>query len=790
MMEDRFEQAIGHHQAGRLAEAEAFYREILTREPGNANVLRLRGVLAHQSGNWSLAIELINQAIALAPKIPEFYANLGEVHQAAGHLDQATEAYRQAIALRPRSPDLWNTLGNGLREGGDFQAAVEAYRRAIDCEANYFGAWYNLGLVFMDQEQWGEAIVAYGQAIRLNPNQGEFHNNLGNALRANQQFGEAVASYRRAIALPPPSALACYNLGIALHEMGELLEAADAYRQAIALNPAGAEAYNNLGNVLKECRQLPQAVEAYRGALACRSHYPEALSNLGGVLGSLRYLDEAVVACRQAIALRPDYPEAYGNLGFALWEKGQLDESLAASRQAIALRPDYPEAYANLGNALKDMGKMNEAIAADRQALILKPEMTEVDSNLIYSLQFHPGFDALGIAEEHRRWHRQHAEPLRKFQRPHANDRDPDRRLRVGYVSPDFREQAESHFVIPLFAGHDQSRYEIHAYASVIRPDRITERHRASVSVWHEVHGLDDAELAEKIRGDGIDILVDLTMHMARNRLLVFARKPAPVQVTWLAYPGSTGLEAIDYRITDGWMDPREWGDCGCSEESVRLPDSWCCYDPLIELPQVPVDGAERRNFIRFGSLNHFSKLNEPLLSIWAQLLAAVPESRLLLLAAEGRHRDDLRQMLESKGIAGRRVEFVGPASRADYLRNYDRVDIALDPLPYNGITTTLDALWMGVPVVSLTGRTAASRAGLSLLTTLGLAELATHTPEEFVRVAAGLAGDLSRLAGWRSTLRQRMEASPLMDARRFAGNLEEAYRVMWCRWCETEITR
>ena len=738
MMEDRFEQAIGHHQAGRLAEAAAFYEEILTREPGNANVLRLRGVLAHQSGDWLLAVELINRAIALAPQIPEFYANLGEVHQAAGHGDQSTEAYRQAIAVRPRSPDLWNTLGNGLREGGDFEAAVEAYRRAIDCDANYFGAWYNLGLVFMDQERWGEAIVAYGQAIRLSPNQGEFHNNLGNAFRANRQLGEAVASYRRAIALPPPSALACYNLGIALHEMGELLEAADAYRQAIALNPAGAEAYNNLGNVFKECRQLPQAVEAYRGALACRSNYPEALSNLGGVLGSLRYLDEAMVACRQAIALRPDYPEAYGNLGFALWEKGQLDESVAASRQAIALRPDYPEAYANLGNALKDMGKMDEAIAADRQALILKPEMTEVDSNLIYSLHFHPRFDAVSIAEEHRRWHRQHAEPLRKFQ----------------------------------------------------RPDGITEKHRASVSEWHDVQGLDDGELAEKIRGDGMDILVDLTMHMARNRLLVFARKPAPVQVTWLAYPGSTGLEAIDYRITDGWMDPLAWGDRGCSEESVRLPDSWCCYDPLIELPQVPVDGAERRNFIRFGSLNHFSKLNDPLLSIWAQLLAAVPESRLLLLAAEGRHRDELRKMLESKGIAGRRVEFVGPASRADYLRNYDRVDIALDALPYNGITTTLDALWMGVPVVSLTGRTAASRAGLSILSTLGLAEFATHTPEEFVRVAAGLAGDLSRLAGWRSTLRQRMEASPLMDARRFARNLEEAYRVMWRRWCESEISR
>jgi len=301
------------------------------------------------------------------------------------------------------------------------------------------------------------------------------------------------------------------------------------------------------------------------------------------------------------------------------------------------------------------------------------------------------------------------------------------------------------------------------------------------------VRTLADEALAEKICQDGIDILMDLTMHMARNRLPLFARKPAPVQVTWLAYPGSTGLDTIGYRITDSFMDPPSLGTWGYSEQSVRLPDSWCCYDPMSELPQVPVQTPHWGGFVRFGSLNNFCKLNEPLLRLWARVLVAVPGSRLLLLAAEGGHREALRKTFETMGVEGHRVEFCANYPRDEYLRLYERIDIALDPLPYNGITTTLDALWMGVPVVSLTGKTAAGRAGLSILSNIGLPELAALSEEEFVRIATELANDLPRLAQLRSTLRQRMEQSPLMDAPRFARNIEVAYREMWCKWCREE---
>jgi predicted O-linked N-acetylglucosamine transferase (SPINDLY family) len=322
---------------------------------------------------------------------------------------------------------------------------------------------------------------------------------------------------------------------------------------------------------------------------------------------------------------------------------------------------------------------------------------------------------------------------------------------------------------------------EIHGYASVIRPDAVTERIRRATDAWHDVLGRSDAEVAEQIRRDGIDVLIDLTMHMAHNRALVFARKPAPVQAAWLAYPGGTGIAAMDYRLTDAFLDPVGEDPALYVEESLRLPDCWCCYDPMSDAAPASPRGQRP---VCFGSLNNPCKLNEPLLHLWGGVLQRVADSRLLIQAISDRHRQEIGRLFESLGIALNRLEFVGRCGRGDYLRLYDRIDICLDPLPYNGITTTCDALWMGVPVVSLRGRTAAGRAGWSILSTIGLTELAADEPEDFLRIAAELAMDEPRLNDLRGTLRERMRRSPLMDGRRFAGNMESAYRQMWRSWC------
>jgi predicted O-linked N-acetylglucosamine transferase (SPINDLY family) len=356
--------------------------------------------------------------------------------------------------------------------------------------------------------------------------------------------------------------------------------------------------------------------------------------------------------------------------------------------------------------------------------------------------------------------------------------------LRVGYVSSDFREHCQSLFTIPLLSNHDHEAFEIFCYANLSRPDAITDRIRGHADHWQSIARMPDHEAARKIREDQIDILIDLSMHMAGNRLTIFPQKPAPVQVTWLAYPGTTGLSAIDYRFTDLFLDPSPKNDQFYSETSIRLSDTFWCYDPLTTEPQVNELPAQSHGYVTFGCLNNFCKVNETVLGLWAQVLIAVDRSRLLILCPEGRHRRSALDLFQRARIQPERIEFSAHAPRREFLELYHRVDIGLDTFPYNGHTTSLDSFWMGVPVVTLVGETVVGRAGLSQLSNLGLTELIAHTPAQYMEIAAGLAGDLPRLAKLRRTLRPRIQASPLMDAPRFARNVENAYRQIWQNWC------
>jgi predicted O-linked N-acetylglucosamine transferase (SPINDLY family) len=359
--------------------------------------------------------------------------------------------------------------------------------------------------------------------------------------------------------------------------------------------------------------------------------------------------------------------------------------------------------------------------------------------------------------------------------------------LRIGYVSPDFRNHVDAYFTIPLLCNHDHEKHEIFCYANVPNPDAVTQRMRGYADVWRSTVGLSDEQVAELVRRDQIDILVDLELHAAKNRLLMFARKPAPVQVAWLGYPGSSGLSTIDYRLTDPYLDPPGLLDEFYSEESVRLPDTFWCYDPLNEEPPVNGLPALQNGVITFGCLNNFCKINDGCLSLWAKVLQKVRQSRLLLRAPRGQVRDWVISVLQKEGIEEGRIELVESTPRPQYLKTYHRIDLGLDPVPCSGHTTSLDAFWMGVPTVTLLGQTAMGRAGFSQLCNLGLSELAAETPEQYVEVVARFASDLDGLQKLRASLRNRMRRSPLMDGRRFARHIEQAYRQMWHRWCQQQ---
>jgi predicted O-linked N-acetylglucosamine transferase (SPINDLY family) len=658
----------------------------------------------------------------------------------------------------------------------------------LSVQPNHPDGLHQLGLIAADQQQFQWAINLITSAISLASDKPAYHSDLGNLLYQMGDIDGAIQSLQKATALDGDFAEAHYNLAIAWKSKGDLHKAIACNERAVALRPDFAEAHNNLGLAWKHQGRLDRAIECYRAALAARPDYAEALSNLGVALRDSGRVEEAIASYERALKFRPDSAEVYNNLGVALRDQGQLDRAIACFEKAIARQPRLKGAHNNLGGAYKVIGRIDKSLACFREEIRLQPNFVGAYDNLLYTMLYDPACDARAYIDECRRWSRQYAEPLRRLVAPHTNDRDPDRRLRIGYVSADFFDHASAFFLLPLFTHHDREQVDLFCYAQVANPDEYTRQMRERVPQWRTTVGISDAEVAAMIRRDQIDILVDLKLHTADNRLLVFAHQPAPVQVTWLGYPGTTGLDAIDYRLTDPYLDPVDGDDTLYTERSIRLPRTFWCYHPLTQDIEINEPPCLRNGYITFGCLNNFCKVNDAVIALWARVLAAVPDSQLLMMAPEGSARQGIVKRLIRDSISADRVEFVPKQSRIEYLQTYRRIDIALDTFPYNGHTTSLDAMWMGVPVVTLVGKTAVGRAGLSQLSNLNLVELIAHTAEQYVKAAADCAADGRRLAELRSTLRQRMDRSPLMDARGFARDLESVYRDIWRMWCHGRL--
>jgi predicted O-linked N-acetylglucosamine transferase (SPINDLY family) len=578
-----------------------------------------------------------------------------------------------------------------------------------------------------------------------------------------------------------------FSEALAHHQAGRLAEAEKRYRAILEKVPNHADSLHLLGVLALQAGHPEPALTLIQHAIRFRPDGAVYQSNFGQVLERLNRFDEAERAYRTAIALDPKGAEAFNNLGRLLQGRGDLEEAETNFLEAIEINPDYAEPHTNLGNLLKDRGDLDGAIAAFRRAVELRPDLSLLHSNLLLTLHYHAGFSAKDLKREHDLWASRHVAPLESERSPLANDADPDRRLRIGYVSPDFRDHAVARFMLPLLENHDRNEVELFAYSDVERADEITGSIRKQFDHWRESAALSDAGLAARIREDRIDILVDLAAHSARNRLLTFARKPAPVQVTYLAYCSTTGVDAIDYRLTDRFLDPESDDETRYTEHSVRLPDCYWCY-AAPALPEDALTSSERvPGPPTFGCLNNFAKVTDTTLDLWIRLLDRVPDSRLLIFARAEWHQDRVREAFGEAGLDEDRLEFVGLQSFPDYLATYRKIDVALDPMPYTGGTTTCDALWMGVPVVTLAGQTAVSRGGASLLSNVGLPELVARSEDEYVDIAADLIGDADRLASLRAGLREKLESSPVMDAPRFVRGLEAAFREMWRTWCRTQ---
>jgi predicted O-linked N-acetylglucosamine transferase (SPINDLY family) len=730
--------AVADHQAGRRDEARALYRQILAADPENADALHLLGVLTTQAGNPIGGAALISQSIAARAGNAAAHFNLASAYRAAGRHEQAVPEYRRAIELDP------------------------AFLTALN----------HLAATLVQMGQWAAAAEACDRALRLAPDSAEAHFNRGNIELGRRNFAAAAVTFRRVIDLGADQTEVWNNLSLALNGCGRFEEAALAARRAIEKQPRSAPAHNSLGNALRNLGQTADAVAAYRGAIALQADYARAHVNLGAALHDAWQLQEAVAACRRAIEIQPDLAEAHYNLGNALLHGEEIDPAIEAFERSLKLRPDYAEAMVNLAAAHRAAGRLDEALKLYQRARALLPENAGVASNLAYLANFREELGPVELLEETRG----HARAFGESPAAGGIISQSDRALRIGYVSPDLRGHPVGRFLAPLLSHHDRAKFEICCYSDTRMPDDLTARLRNSVQHWREVGAWSDNRLAEQIRADRIDILIDLALHTAANRLAVFAMRPAALQMTYLAYPGTSGLPAIQYRITDVFIDPPGENDEHYSEQLLRLPHTYWCYEAPAEAPLPGELPAVARGWVTFACLNQFVKLSPAARDLFASVLAEDANSRLVLYAAPGRHRGELLLDFQRRGIDPRRIEFISRLAREEYFLQYRHIDIALDSFPHAGGATTCDALWMGVPVVTLRGKTAVGRSGVSILSAIGLPELIAEDIEDYRSIVRDLRKDLVRLARYRAELRGRMISSPLMNAEEFAGDVEAAY--------------
>jgi len=653
----------------------------------------------------------------------------------------------------------------------------------LQADPQFADAYQLLGVVAYRRGEHEQADRLLTRAIELNPSLAEFYSNRALARARLGRPLDAEADLRRAIALAPNFVDAMVNYSRLLCEMNRGAEALELATAAVSLRPDSVPAHNQVGLSLMGCGRYAQAEIAYRRALLIEPDSVHTLNNLGNALDQLGRLDEAVAVLKKAVALDPTSVESPVNLANVLRDMDQVDAALASYHAGLALRPDMPEILASLGSTYREQGRIDLAVEYCRKAVAGRPNSPELRSNLLYFMQYHPDVDAAEMLRESRAYGElivADAGPVE----PHSNSRDPDRQLRIGLVSADFRTHPVGRQILPLFRLRDRDAFKFICYSAVFRPDKTTELFRDLADGWRHLPGTGDDAAARLVRSDAIDILIDLSLHTAGKRLGLFARKPAPVSATFAGYPGSTGISRIDYRISDPWLDSPGQTDADYVERTARLPKSFWCFDPAYDWPDVNPLPALTNGFITYACLGHPCKLNASVIALWSAVLNRFDNARLRLLATPGDAHNYIATQFAAAGVNPARIDFVQRQPREDYLREFARVDIALDTIPYNGHTTTLDCFWMGVPVVSITGRTVVGRAGLSQLTNLGLSKLVAQTPDDFLRIATNLASDLPALNEMRQSLRPRMAQSPLCDLSQFTTDFQQLLRSLWKTWC------
>jgi len=783
-MDDLFQNGIARHQSGDFAGAEEMFLRILEQQPEHANALHLIGLGRLQSGDPGAALDYIERSIAVDGSVSSFHNNLSLVLQALNRVDEAILALEHAIDIDPDQPDSLCNLAILLKDAGRLDEADATLARTFDLRPDHPAALNVLGLMHQARGNLEKADQVLTAATETGNAPIETFVNLADVMRLQGRLDEAEKLLLGFLASVPENADALTVLGAVYRDRGDLGKARETLIRALGANPWHVKALLNLGNVLNDLDSPSEAETIYRQIIALGLDSAEVHSGLGDALRDQSKAAEAEDCYKLALDLNPRHADAWHGLGVLHRDLDNLDEAVVAWLKTVETEPNYPQAHFDIAAAIMTTGFATEAVARFRSAHELAPESAKIHSSLLMAMQYAPDITRQDIADEHRRWGELHASA--QAPRPAIADADPERRLKVGFVSSDFRFHGSGFFFLPMLENLDRKAFEAVLYSDVAHPDEVTGVFRDAADSWHEIHLLDDHQLAARIIEDGIDILIDMKGHNSGNRLSMFALRPAPVQASWFGYADTTGLKAMDYLIGDP-VQIRPEDERHYVETIVRLPNDYICYRPTDYMPGVADTPALNNGHITFGCFNAARKISAAAIEAWCEIMNRVPGSRLILNTPELRYSTTRLRMAELLGLGGigpERFDLLCGAPHPDFVAGYADIDIALDSFPYTGGLKTCEALWMGVPVVTLSGDRFSGRHSAAHLSAAGLPELVTENVSAYVDKAIELSADSGALNGLRHAIRPKMAASPLTDCAAFADDFGDALRQIWRESC------
>lgn len=775
------EVALSAFHAGRLAEAEDVCRELLQADERCAGAWHLMGRMAALQGDWEVAGEFASVACELDPQNAEFVREWAEVFLWKKELEAAEQQVRRALEMETDSPEALVLLGRVLAERDKKTASLEAFQDALRIRKDYAEGFSHYATALQKFGRGKDAISQVRKACALEPDSVEFQTNLAILLEQNARYMDALAAYGKAARMNPNVGFVWFRQGKLLNGLKRYAESIPALEKAISLPAQVGDYYYEYGLALHMTKRFQEALVHYEKALSMGYETAALHCNRGVIYKDLRKGGASIMAFHKAVTMDPSNVSYLNNLGAAALELGLNSEALECFEQAVEKNPKLPTARNNIGNLLKDRARGMDALPQYRKSMELNPDDRDAPSNYLLCHMYIPDMEPKMVFEEHKKWG---ISTTKKF--PPAfkfKPRDVGAKIRVGFLSADLCHHPVAYFMEPIFRGYDRERFEFVAYGDQRKSDEFSARFAKQVDLWRETSSYDDRALAKLIHEDRVDILFELAGHTAYNRLGVFALKPAPLQVSYLGYPGSTGLPTMDFRITDAFADPRGTTDHLHTEKLIRVPECAWCFEPDAAAPAVSPLPVLKNGFVTFGCFNNMAKLNPALFETWAEILLRVPGSHLRLKArtlTDDGVRKELMAYFTDRGIEENRLDFFGHTRKIiEHLSHYHSVDIALDSFPYHGTTTTCEAMWMGCPVVTRVGKAHVSRVGMSLLSAVGLQEFIADTREDYIEKAVALAGQTERLEELRTGMRERLRQSVLMDEKRFVQGFEKALMEM-----------